>query len=47
LVPQENSKDVKLAITPDNYWQTDALDRDVAAAIMSDNRQLKGRSILG
>ena len=45
---QGSAGDVKLAVPPQNYWQTDAPEKGYAcAAIMSDNGQLKGRSILG
>jgi hypothetical protein len=48
FVLQGSSGDVKLAVSPQNYWQTDAPEKGYAsAAIMSDNGQLKGRSILG
>jgi Eukaryotic aspartyl protease len=48
FVLQGSSGDVKLAVSPENYWQTDAPEKGYAsAAIMSDNGQLKGRSILG
>jgi hypothetical protein len=48
FVLQGSSGDVKLAVSPENYWQTDAPDKGYAcAAILSDNGQLKGRSILG
>jgi Eukaryotic aspartyl protease len=48
FVLQGISGDVRLAVAPENYWQTDAPEKGyAAAAIMSDNGQLKGRSILG
>ncbi|MGD0647093.1 MAG: pepsin-like aspartic protease [Acidobacteriaceae bacterium] len=48
FVLQGSGGDVKLAVSPENYWQTDAPEKGYAcAAIMSDNGQLKGRSILG
>ncbi len=48
FVFQGNGGDVKLAVSPENYWQTDAPEKGYAsAAIISDNGQLKGRSILG
>jgi hypothetical protein len=48
FVLQGSLGDVKLAVSPDNYWQTDAPERGYAsAAIFSDNGQLNGQSILG
>jgi hypothetical protein len=48
FVLQGSSGDVKLAVSPENYWQTDAPEKGYAsAAIFSDNGQLNGQSILG
>ena len=48
FVMQGDGGDVKLVVTPQNYWQTDAPQKGYAtAAIMSDGGQLEGQSILG
>jgi Eukaryotic aspartyl protease len=48
FVVQGNAGDVKLVVTPENYWQTNAPEKGYAsAAIFSDNGQLNGQSILG
>jgi hypothetical protein len=48
FVMQGPAGDVKLTVTPENYWQSDAPKKGYSsAAIYSDNGQLQGQSILG
>ena len=48
FVLQGESQDVKLTVTPDNYWQVNAPERGRASApLFGDNNQLHGQSILG
>jgi len=48
FVMQGDAGDIRLTVTPENYWQTDAPEKGYASAVIfSDNGQLNGQSILG
>jgi len=48
FVMQGPAGDVKLTVTPENYWQSDAPKKGYSTAVIfSDNGQLHGQSILG